>query len=492
MKASRSLLAFLFLLSAVGVGSEQTDPPAPAEGYGKIRGAIVDQNGNQPLAGVIVTLAGTRRGAVTNQNGAFVISRIAPGEHSVVMELIGYARQICDGILVEADETVDLKVVEMKERPVPLKEIVVSPGSYALMGSEPSIRQTLSSEDIEIMGWAEDITRAVQRTPGIVSDEYGAQFSIRGGDVDEVLVLLDGMQIYRPFHQKDFGGGLFSTVDIETVEGVDLLTGGFTADYGDRMSGVLNMKSKSSVDGRRRSSVGVSLMNARVNSMGPLENGRGSYLVSARRGYLDLLNKLMNNEFKLQPSYYDLLGKVDYRLDGNHVLSVHGFLANDTYGLSEKVKEINESTNVDSVDSSYGNNYGWITLKSVFSPELYARTILYGGSVTKRRDWEELRPRPHGPSQQLHHTRPRRSPALWIKAGLGLPGRRQSTAQARSGRKAIAGHLRLFQNNTQRVHHRRPRAHGSGRDFRRRHDPRRYAAGRLRCQPIQSDHAVNG
>ena len=254
------------------------------------------------------------------------------------------------------------------------------------------------------MGWAEDVTRAVQRTPGIVSDEYGAQFSVRGGDVDEVLVLLDGMQIYKPFHQKDFGGGLFSTVDIETIAGVDLLTGGFTAEYGDRMSGVLDMKTKSPVDGKRQTSVGISLMNARASSIGPLKSGRGSYLISARRGYLDLLNKLMNNEFKLQPSYYDMLGKVEYRLNEDHQVSVHGFLANDTYGLSEKVKEINESTNVDSVDSRYGNGYGWLTLKSVFSPQLYARTILYGGSVTKRRDWRnfDLDPMAHLNSATIH------------------------------------------------------------------------------------------
>ena len=392
MKKGGTFVAILVILLAAKMSPAGAVSPEPEEGSGSgaIKGALEDQSSRMPLDWASVTLEDTRRGTISNQDGEFTISRVPPGEYTLIVVRMGYTTHRVEGIVVRADETVVLPSVAMEKQAIPLKEIVVSPGSYTLMGSETSVRQTLSSEDIVIMGWAEDITRAVQRSPGIVSDEYGAQFSIRGGDVDEVLVLLDGMQIYKPFHQKDFGGGIFSTVDIEAIEGVDLLTGGFTADYGDRMSGVLSMQSKTPRDGQVQTSVGVSLMNARVFSMGDLWDGRGSYLVSARRGYLDLLNSLMNNEFKLDPSYYDLLGKVEYELTDTHTLSLHTFVANDTYGLSEKVLETNQSVNVDSVDSEYGNTYGWLTLKSIFSPDLYARTIVYGGSVTKRRDWENF------------------------------------------------------------------------------------------------------
>ena len=406
MRTGGWVLTILVTLSAATTDLAGAASPELSEGsrYGSITGVLQDQSSKAPLAWAGVTLEGTRLGVLSNQDGEFTLSRLLPGEYTLIVASIGYAPRQLEGIVVRANESVELGTVAMEKQAIPLKEIVVSPGSYALMGSETSVRQTLSSEDIVIMGWAEDITRAVQRSPGIVSDEYGAQFSIRGGDVDEVLVLLDGMQIYKPFHQKDFGGGIFSTVDIEAIEGVDLLTGGFTTDYGDRMSGVLSMRSKTPRNGQRQTSVGVSLMNARVFSMGELWHGRGSYLVSARRGYLDLLNNLMNNEFKLEPSYYDLLGKVEYELSDAHTLSLHGFVANDTYGLSENVLETNQSVNVDSVDSEYGNAYGWLTLKSIFSPDLYARTIVYGGSVTKRRDWEnfDLDPDAHLASATIH------------------------------------------------------------------------------------------
>jgi len=360
---------------------------AERKSSGAIKGVVLDKTTKKPLAGVNIIVEGTRRGTTTNQDGAFIIAKIESGKYTLRFEHIGYAGKKHDTMILPG-KTVDLQSVEMKERAISLKEIVVTPGSYSIMGSEPSLRQTLTSEDIKMMGWAEDITRALRRIPGISANDFSAKFSIRGGDVDEVLVLLDGMQIYKPFHQKDFGGGLFSTVDIETIDGVDLLTGGFAANHGDRLSGVLNMRTKTPKEGQRQTSVGFSLMNLRAFSSGTFNNNKGAWLFSARRGYLDLVNRLMKNEFKLQPRYYDLMGKAEYQLNQKHSLSVHGFFSNDKYKLDEKVLEKGRTTfNIDFVDTKYGNNYGWLTLKSLLSPQLHAQTIFYGGAVTQKRYW---------------------------------------------------------------------------------------------------------
>jgi len=370
--------------------SDQNIPISGNESYGAIKGKVLDKKSREPLTGVNITLKGTGRGTTTDQNGQFTISKIAAGEYTLIFDIIGYTKKY-NKVIIMSDKTVDMKIIEMEEHPIPLKEVVITAGSYSIMGDETSIRQTLSSEDIKIMGWAEDITRAIQRIPGISANDFSAKFSIRGGDTDEVLVLLDGMQIYNPFHQKDFGGGLFSTVDIETIEGVDLLTGGFSAEYGDRMSGVLNMKTKTPGEGEYQSSVGFSIMSARLFSMGTFEGNKGKWLFSARRGYLDIVNSLMGNEFKLLPEYYDILGKVEYNLNNNHTLSVYGFLANDAYSLDEQEIEKGKTIpNIDFVNTSYGNGYGWLTLKSFLSPQIYARTILYGGSVTQKRFWNRF------------------------------------------------------------------------------------------------------
>ncbi|HQU72120.1 MAG TPA: TonB-dependent receptor, partial [Calditrichia bacterium] len=358
---------------------------------GSISGEVGEATTGRPMAGVSVFVEGFPGGDTSDKKGEFRITRVPEGQYTLVLSFLGFATVQREGILVKNGQVTRLDKILMAERPIPLNEIVVSPGSYSVMGEHTSPRQTLSNEDIRIMGWAEDVTRAVQRIPGTTSDEFSAQFSIRGGDVDEVLVLLDGMQIYKPFHQKDFGGGLFSTIDIEVIEGVDLLTGGFAANYGNRMSGVLNMKSKTPAADQQLTSVGLSLMNARLFTMGNFGNNRGNYLFSARRGYLDLVNRLMNNEFKLEPKYYDLFGKTSWQLNRRHFLSLYGFHADDAYRLDERVVEPNTTwTNIDDRTSSYANSYAWANLKSSLRDNLFVETLAYGGRVSQHRIWEQF------------------------------------------------------------------------------------------------------
>lgn len=366
--------------------SQEKAVTSEARSYGTVKGIVVDKKTQKVLPGVMITLKETRKGATTNKNGEFTLSRIQSGQYTLIFEDIGYSLKIYENVSVAANEIVDMKFIELDEQPIPNHEIVVTPGKYSIMGSERSLRQTLTSEDIKIMGWAEDITRAIQKVPGISANDFSAKFNVRGGDVDEVLVLLDGMQIYKPFHQKDFGGGLFSTVDIETIDGLDLMTGGYTAEYGSRMSGVLDMNTKRAREGESQTSIGASLMNLRAFSMGTFNGDKGSWLFSARLGYLDILNKLTGNQFKLHPNYYDILGKAEYKLHEKHTLSAHVFLANDSYQLNEKIVEAgNTDPNIDYLNTKYGDNYGWLTLDSTLSPRLFARTLLYGGYITQKR-----------------------------------------------------------------------------------------------------------
>jgi outer membrane receptor for ferrienterochelin and colicin len=127
-------------------------------------------------------------------------------------------------------------------------------------------------------------------------------------------------------------------------------------------------------------------MNLRAFSMGTFASDKGSWLFSARLGYLDILNKLTGNQFKLHPNYYDIQGKAEYKLSEKHTLSAHVFLANDSYRLNENIVEGgNADPNIDYLNTKYGDNYAWLTLKSTLSARLYARTLLYGGSITQNR-----------------------------------------------------------------------------------------------------------
>ena len=122
----------------------------------------------------------------------------------------------------------------------------------------------MSRADIDaVPQFAEDIFRVVNRLPGLTSGDFTSRFSIRGGRPDETFIRIDGLEIYEPYHLKDFNDGAISIIDSETIEGVELMTGGFPVRYGNYTSGVFNINTRDPVDERTRYSAGLSLINAR-------------------------------------------------------------------------------------------------------------------------------------------------------------------------------------------------------------------------------------
>ena len=357
-----------------------------AQDRGQIQGIVRDATTEKPLRGVNITVDGTRAGTTTDRNGAFLISKLKAGTYTLKFSYIGHAEKKVRDIQVTAGETTNLSAVDLLEEAIQLDAIVVSPGSFSILGTQPS-KQTMTGDDMKEMSWAEDVTRAVTRLPGIASSDYSSKFTIRGGESDEVLITVDGMELYEPFHQRDYSGGLFSIVDIETIDGIELNTGGFSAVYGNRLSGVFAMKTKGNTDGQRHSSVGLSVTNARAYSDGSFADGRGFYLVSARRGMLDVLFKLDPTaeentlDQSVSPSFYDMMGKVDYILSPKHTVSVYALHAGDQAKISDV-----EGINFDKNDTHYGNSYGWVTLKSFYKPTLYSQTLLYSGLITHERN----------------------------------------------------------------------------------------------------------
>lgn len=353
---------------------------------GSIRGSVIDVDSKNPLAGVNIQVEGYPLGAASDNSGTFTISNLKPGIYTLIFSMIGYKEYRVENIIVSLSESTMINAA-LIEDVLSLNEIVVTPGSFSIMGEKMAPRQVLSKEDIKNMSWAEDITRAVTRLPGIASNDYSSKFTIRGGESDEVLITLDGMELYEPFHQRDFSGGLFSIVDIEAIEGIELMTGGFSANYGNRLSGVFNMRTKHIEPGKRHTIFGLSAMNARLYTDGTFNNGKGSYIFTARRGMLDVLFNLApaieeaTIDQASTPKFYDVMGKVDYLLSSKHTLSFHTLWAGD----QTTINDVASTLDYDKNDTKYNNTYGWITLKSAYNPRLFSRTIFYSGLISHDR-----------------------------------------------------------------------------------------------------------
>ena len=173
----------------------------------------------------------------------------------------------------------------------------------------------MSREDIEsVPQLGEDIFRAVNRLPGLSSGDYAAHFSIRGGRHDETLILLDGLELYEPYHLKDFNEGAISIVDVETIDGVQLMTGGFPAQYGNKRSGVFDITSRTPETDKARYSVGVSFMNARAMARGPLWGEQG--LVAGVRRAAATWTWCSHSSTRTNcpsPDYHDVFAKLQVR-----------------------------------------------------------------------------------------------------------------------------------------------------------------------------------
>ncbi|HKR64083.1 MAG TPA: TonB-dependent receptor, partial [Thermoanaerobaculia bacterium] len=192
---------------------------------------------------------------------------------------------------------------------------------------------------------------------------------------DEVQVLVDGAEIHDPFHVKDLSRA-FSTIDAEAVGSVDVLSGGYPAEYGGRMSGVVDIDTTSPDETRQE--LGISLLNARLLSQGTFKDSRGSWLVSVRHGYLREVLRMLDDAAEFDPQYEDVLGKVQWTLGDSAVASAHVLIAHDHL-------ELHEDPATDA-NARYNDRYAWLNVRGSLTPKLFAQSVLSYGSLARRRD----------------------------------------------------------------------------------------------------------
>lgn len=345
-------------------------------GPGVIAGSVRDGATQTPIVNARVQLRERYGTDVTGTDGRFVLRDVPEGAYTVAVVAIGYRRARIAPVRVAPGDTT-LIAIELERAPISLAEIVISPGTFDILDDQGIVtQQTLTREDVQTRPHVgEDIYRTVDRLPGVATGDVTAKFHVRGAPNDQVLVTLDGLELYEPFHLKDFDGAL-SIIDVEAVADVDLITGGFPVEYGDKMTGVFAMETANPPTDRTSTALGLSISNLTFMSQGSFAAGRGGWLASARRGYLDLVFKITGEESDLSPTYYDLLGKVQYQLAQHHMVSAHFLHAGDDLTAKDEAIE---------VESGWSSTYGWVNWLADLTSDLSLRTTLSAGGLTRRR-----------------------------------------------------------------------------------------------------------
>ena len=260
--------------------------------------------------------------------------------------------------------------------PIQLEKIVVTPGRFTIYDGA-SARLSLSKQDIERFPLIDnDVMRAAHIFPGVVSSDYSARFSVRGGEKDDISVRLDGMELYNPYHLQDFGGAV-SLVGLGLIQRTELLMGGFPAEYGEKMSGVFDITTKAANADKVSANFGLDLINATAMIEGPLSE-KGGWILSARRGYVDLILALMNADEKYKPQYADVYGKLTYQLTQADTLTFNGL-----YGW-DKNRIRGEGIDND-LDSRYDNSTAWTRWRRTFGTSSWTDVFVFAGTSQQDR-----------------------------------------------------------------------------------------------------------
>ncbi len=310
---------FLLLISSYSSFAQQT---------GTLRGFITDSLSGEALPYSNILIQETSFGASADLRGIFTITGIpADRDYSVRITYVGYVSKYVN-VSIKPGQVTQINV-PLAESTIKLQEIEKI-GNKVHNANETDLGlQKLSVRELEMLpkGVETDIFRSLQFLPGVQSTgDVSARYYVRGGASDQNLVLLNGIPIYNPFHAL----GLFSIIDPEMINAVEFYKGGFTAEYGGRLSSVLNLITKDGNKNRYSGNGTLSFLTGKAAIEGPIPGG--SFMLTGRKSLFDQVLKRFVN-FKDAPfSFHDLSGKINYASSDTKSLtkfSLQGFNSHD-------------------------------------------------------------------------------------------------------------------------------------------------------------------
>jgi len=327
-----------------------------------------------PPADAVVQLDAPRGPSAVIAGGRAEFPSVPPGKHLLSVSAPGFLAQRVS-VVVAAGATADVAVLLPPVAPR-LDEVTVTASRYDLRADAQPSASHFTQQQIESLSYlGDDALRVAHRLPGVATNDFSARAHVRGGDVDEMTVILDGMRINEPFHLRDYQA-IFSAIDQRIVSGEQIYSGGFPAEYGDALSGLTVMDRVEPTE-RLHTELGLSLLYTSVLSSGTFADGRAQWLVSARRGNL---NKLIDHE-RGDPSYQDEFVHVAAALGAKHKLAFNAIGFGDDITLIPSDSSGDREQGV----SDTSTLQLWLALDSEWRPGLSSRTLLYQtGFNTKR------------------------------------------------------------------------------------------------------------
>ena len=335
---------------------------AQAQTRATLSGTVKDAKTGEDLSGAtvrILELPGV--GTAANAYGFYSLT-VPAGTYTVEASFVGYAGQPRK-LTLAASQRLDFKLGSGGKQ---LDEVVVTGRarevniSRAQGGVETLDMQQVAK--VPVLFGEKDVIKTLTLLPGIKSAGEGSSgFSVRGGNTDQNLILLDEAPVYNASHLL----GFFSTFNSDAIKDVTVFKGGMPAQYGGRLSSVVDLRMKDGNNQQLHGSGGIGLIASRLALEGPLVKDKGSFLLTGRRTYADVFLKLSSNENTkdAQLYFYDFNAKANYTFNERNRLYFSGYLGRDVLGIS-------------TFGNDYGNQTATLRFNHLFTDRLFSNTSL--------------------------------------------------------------------------------------------------------------------
>lgn len=345
------LLAFLVFISSTNAQEKYT-----------ISGIIKDARTGEFFQGASLTIAEKSNIGVLSNEYGFYSLLLPKGNYIFKVSYVGYS-EATQTINLDSNITINWELLDKSQ----LEEVIISGKRKddnlrkPIMGTE--ILNMNEIAKIPVIFGEKDIIKTLQLLPGIKSNgEGGNGFSVRGGATDQNLILLDEAPVYNASHLL----GFFSTFNSDAIKDATIIKGNSPAQYGGRLSSVLDVKMKEGNNKGYNVTGGLGLISSRLSIEGPIQKDKSSFLVSGRRTYADVFLKLSPDFSDSRLFFYDLNAKANYRINDKNKLYFSGYFGRDVLGLGN------------TFNTNWGNSTGTLRWNSIWNSRLFSNTsVIY-------------------------------------------------------------------------------------------------------------------
>jgi len=350
MKKSCDLKLILLLLFFLQIGVSQAADKFTISGY------IKDASNGEALIGATISINELMLGTVTNEYGFYSLS-VAPGKYKVHFSFIGYTTVVKE-VDLQSDQTI---TIELGMDNVTLSDIVVTAKKkdQNVKSVQMSVERVPLSTVRKLPHFLGevDIIKTLQMLPGVSTVGDGSSgFNVRGGGTDQNLILLDEAPVYNSSHLF----GFFSVFNGDAVKDFQLYKGGIPAQYGGRLSSVLDVRQKEGNSKRFSGNGGIGIVSSRLMLEGPIKKDKTSFMIAGRRSYADVLLRMSPEMKKNIVYFYDLNAKINHKFNDNNRLFISGYMGNDVFKFGK------------SFDSHWGNKTATVRWNHLFNKKLFS------------------------------------------------------------------------------------------------------------------------